>query len=62
MEGKIEGTRRGGKQRRNWKSDVTDWCGLSYKKCVRRAENRKEWSSMTADLLFEDGIHSESTK
>ena len=48
IEGKTEGTRRRGKQR-TWASDVTDWCGMSYTKCVRRAENRKEWSSMAAD-------------
>ena len=37
MERKIEGTRHKGKQRRTWTSDVTDWCGLSYTKCVRVA-------------------------
>ena len=52
MEGEIEGTRRKGKQRRTWTSDVTGWCGSSNAKCVRMAENRKEWSSMTADLLI----------
>ena len=36
-------TRRRGKQRRTWTSDVTGWCGSSYTKCVRMAENRKEW-------------------
>ena len=41
MEGKIEGQDKG-KQRRNRTSDVMDWCGLSYTKCVRMAENRKE--------------------
>ena len=34
MEGKIEGTRYSGKQRRTWTSDVMDWCGMSYTKCV----------------------------
>ena len=48
----MEGSRRRGKQRRTWTSDVTDCCGLSYTKCVRMAENRKEWSSMAADLLI----------
>ena len=52
MEGKIEWSRHRGKQRRTWTSDVMDWCGLSYTKCVRMAENRKEWSSMVADLLI----------
>ena len=50
MKGKIEGTRHRGKQR-TWTSDVMDWCGLSYTKCVRMAENRREWSSMATDLL-----------
>ena len=42
LEGKIEGSRRKGKQRRTCTIDVTDWCGLSYTKNVRMAENRKE--------------------
>ena len=41
MEGKTEGSRCRGKQR-IWRSDVMDWCGLSYTKCVGMAENRKE--------------------
>ena len=48
MEGKIEGTRRKGKQRRTWMG----WCGSSYTKCVSITENKQEWSSMTADLLI----------
>ena len=42
MKGKIKGSRCRGKQRRTWTSDVMDWCGLSYKKCIRMAESRKE--------------------
>ena len=52
MEGKIEGTRCRGKQRRTWTSDVTDWCSLSNTKYVRMAESKKEWSSMAVDLLI----------
>ena len=33
MEGKIEGTRHRGKQRRTWISELTDLCGLSYMMC-----------------------------
>ena len=51
MEGKIDGTKCRGKQRKTWTSDVTDWCHLSCMKCVRMAESRKEWSFMAADLL-----------
>ena len=53
MEGKIERSRRRGKQRRTWTSDATDWCDLNYAKCVRMAENRKECSSMAANLLIQ---------
>ena len=58
--GKIEGTRCRGKQRRTWTSDVTDWCGMSYMKCVGVTESRKEWSSMAVDLLIQSGTHSDS--
>ena len=51
MEGKIKGSRRRGKQRRTWTSDVTDWYNMSYTKCVRMVERKKKWSSMAADLL-----------
>ena len=51
MEGKIDGTKRRAKQKRTW-TDIRDWCGLSYAKCVRMAEDRKEWSFMAADLLI----------
>ena len=51
MEEKIEGTRCRGKQGRIWTSDVTDWYDLSYTKCVRMVESKKEWRAMAADLL-----------
>ena len=53
MEGKIEGTRHRGKQRRIWArlSDVTDWCGMSYMEYVRVVKSRKEWKSMAAKFL-----------
>ena len=60
MEGKIEGIRHRRKQRRTWTSAVMDWCGLSYTKCVRIAESRKEWSSMAADLLRRRWHHTDS--
>ena len=34
MDGKIDGTRHRGKQRRTRISDVIDWCNMSYAKCV----------------------------
>ena len=32
---KIVRSRCRGQQRTTWTSDVTDWCGLSYTKCVK---------------------------
>ena len=43
-------TRCRGKQRRTWTSNMTDWCDMSYTKCVRVAESQQE--SMAADLLW----------
>ena len=58
MEEKMEGSKRRGKQRRTWTSDVTDWCGLSYTKCVRRAEkNGVPWQPT---FCKEDCTHSDS--
>ena len=52
MEKKTEWLRCRGKQRRTWTSDVRDWCGMSYTKCVIVVENRKEWNSMAANRLI----------
>ena len=37
-------------ERRTWTSDVTDWCGLSYTKCVRTAEVRTHVKCFTTFL------------
>ena len=59
MEGKIEVSRHRGKQRRTWTSDVTDWCGLSYKKCVRMEKIEKNGVPWQPTFFFEDGTHSD---
>ena len=49
------------KMQRTWTRDMTDWCGLSYTKCVRRAENRNNgvpWQPIF--FFFEVGTHSDS--
>ena len=43
IEGKVDGTRCRGKQRRTRISDMMDWCIMSYAKCTRMAESRKEY-------------------
>ena len=60
MEGKIKGTKRKGKQRRTWTSDVTYWCGSSYTKCVRMAKIERDEAPWQATFLFEDGTYNNS--
>ena len=61
MKENIAVTRRRGKKRRTWTSDVTDWCGMSYTECVRVVESREEWRSMWQPIFCEeDGTRSVS--
>ena len=32
----------------------SDWLNLSYKECIRNAENREKWRSITFNLLRAD--------
>ena len=43
LEGKIEGRRARGRQRRTWLDDIRDWTKLSVTECAGRARDRKEW-------------------
>ena len=51
LDGKIEGVRRRGAQRRTWAKDITDWAGKDYTTCIRLASNRTNWRLLVADLL-----------
>ena len=53
LEGKINGTRRRGRQKNTWVKDICSWTKKSYSECVRVAHNRNGWRSMVADLLCE---------
>ena len=37
LEGKIEGTKRRGRQRNRWGRDILKWTNKSYEECVRLA-------------------------
>ena len=43
LEGKIEGKRARGRQRRTWLDNIKDWTNLSVQECTRQAKNRKKW-------------------
>jgi hypothetical protein len=48
IEGKIDGVRARGRQRRTWMDDVKEWTGLvTYEEVKRMAENREEWKVET---------------
>ena len=60
MEGKIQGSRCRGKQRRTWTSDVMDWV-------ARATQNVLEWQKVDKitvpwqpNYLFADGTQSDS--
>ena len=50
LEGKVEGTKRRGAQRRTWMKDISEWTGMNYKNCVRCAMDRRRWRRMVANL------------
>ena len=55
LEGKINGKRGKGRPRIIWATNIKDWTGKTYGECLRAAENRQEWRSITANLLGADG-------
>ena len=54
LEGKIEGKRGKGRPRVKWMDNIKDWMNLNYCDCVRLANSREEWKSMTVNLLGAD--------
>ncbi|KAG1671332.1 Craniofacial development protein 2 [Nymphon striatum] len=55
LEGKIQGRRGRGRPRTAWYHNIKEWTGMRYADCSRKAQNREEWRSMTANLLKADG-------
>ena len=55
LDGKINGKRSRGKQRLTWADNITEWIGMKYNECIRVAQDRGRWRSMTANLLGANG-------
>ena len=55
MEGRINGRRGRGRPRTMWTDNIKEWTKISYNDCIRVAQDRERWRSMTADLLTTDG-------
>ena len=55
LEGKIEGTRDRGRQRRAWADDVKEWSKCkSFGETKRKTEDRVMWRNMIHNLHFEE--------
>ena len=54
LEGRINGRRGRGRRRTMWTDNIKEWTKISYD-CIRVAQDRERWRSMTADLLITDG-------
>ena len=44
----------GGRPRTMWTDNIKEWTKI-YNDCVRVAQDRERWRSMTADMLTMDG-------
>ena len=54
LEARSDGKRGRGRPRTIWMDNVKDWLNLSYKECIRDADNREKWRSITFNLLRAD--------
>ena len=55
IEGRMNGRRGRGRPRTMWTDNIKKWTNLSYNDCIRAAQDRVRWRSMTDDLLNTDG-------
>ena len=55
MEGRINGRGGRGRPRTMWTDNIKERTKKSYNDCIRVAQDRERWRSMTADLLTTDG-------
>ena len=55
MEGRINSRRGRGRPRTMWTDNIKEWTKISYNDCIRVAQDRERWRSMSVDLLTTDG-------
>ena len=48
------GKEEGGRPRTMFMDNIKDWLNLSYKECIRNAENKEKWRSIMFNLLRAD--------
>ena len=47
IEGKVEGKRKPGRQKKKWFDNIKEWTGLSYVQAKRAAQDRQKWRKIT---------------
>ena len=55
LEGKVEGTRKRGRPRNSWLSEIEKWTGKKILELTRLANNRQSWRTMTSKVLTGNG-------
>ena len=55
LEGKVEGTRKRGRPRSSWLSEIEKWTGKKILELTRLANNRQSWRTMTSKVLTGNG-------
>ena len=50
LEARIDEKRRKGRPRTMWMDNIKYWLNLSYKECIKNAQNREKWRSITFNL------------
>ena len=55
LDGKVNGSRGGGRPRTKWTTNITKWTGLEYHQAVRQAQHCQEWKTIASNPRQEDG-------
>ena len=48
LQGRVQGGRRKGRQKKRWGDSIPEWTGLGLGETLRKAEDREEWRKVVA--------------
>ncbi|WP_353805866.1 hypothetical protein, partial [Acinetobacter baumannii] len=46
LQGKVQGGRRRGRQKKRWEGNIREWTGLTLSEAIRVAEDRERWRTL----------------
>ena len=49
LQGKVQGGRRKGRQKKTWEDNISEWTGLGLDEDLGKAEDREEWKKWLPD-------------